>query len=81
MYEASDPTWLMENGYDQFASNEVINGEWIAKIIKIVLISLIYIRIHKTNILMQWGPTVRRQQSYRGKLRKGPKRLKPIDKV
>ena len=29
LYEVSDSTWLMENGYDQFASDEVINGEWI----------------------------------------------------
>ena len=40
----------MENGYDQFASDEVINGEWIAKII-IVFISLIYIHRHKIRLL------------------------------
>ena len=78
MYE--DPTWLMENGYDQFASDEVINGEWIVRL-KQNPIVLIYLDRYVTNIFMQWEPTVRRPQSYRGKLRKGPKRLKPIDKV
>ena len=58
MYEASDSTWLMENGYDQFASDEVINGEWIVRL-KQNSILLIYIDMqHVINILMQWEPPV-----------------------
>ena len=59
MYEVSDSTWLMENGYDQFArSDEVINGEWIVRL-KQNSILLIYIDMqHVINILMQWEPPV-----------------------
>ena len=48
----------MENGYDQFASDEVINGEWIVRL-KQNSILLIYIDMqHVINILMQWEPPV-----------------------
>ena len=58
MYEVSDSTWLMENGYDQFASDQVINGEWIVRL-KQNSILLIYIDMqHVINILMQWEPPV-----------------------
>ena len=59
MYEVSDSPWLMENGYDQFASDdEVINGEWIVRL-KQNSILLIYIDMqHVINILMQWEPPV-----------------------
>lgn len=58
MYEVSDSTWLMENGYNQFASDEVINGEWIVRL-KQNSILLIYIDMqHVINILMQWEPPV-----------------------
>lgn len=58
MYEVSDSTWLMENGYDQFVSDEVINGEWIVRL-KQNSILLIYIDMqHVINILMQWEPPV-----------------------
>ena len=58
MYEVSDSTWLMENGYNQFASDQVINGEWIVRL-KQNSILLIYIDMqHVINILMQWEPPV-----------------------
>ena len=58
MYEVSDSPWLMENGYDQFASDQVINGEWIVRL-KQNSILLIYIDMqHVINILMQWEPPV-----------------------
>ena len=58
MYEVSDSPWLMENGYDQFVSDEVINGEWIVRL-KQNSILLIYIDMqHVINILMQWEPPV-----------------------